>query len=227
MGEEFDDLMAPAYQSRLFRRMGNWERLEPLGEHIFLSGNRFVNVPGDVCRFCYLVIDGQVISLEMTEDGNEHIFNIFEQGSIFLESNALAGFYVDIHFQTTCPTELVRIPPETLKKAIREDQLIADTIQLSSASKYYSAMDQLRECYNHSAVWKIYNMFVLLAESAGKPYYGKWTMIDMKITQQFISNMLGINRITVNRALKELRESGRILVVNNIHYCVQSANADT
>lgn len=226
MDEEFDALMAPAYQSRLFRRVGSWERLEPLGEHIFLSENRFVHVPGDICRFCYLVIEGQVISLELTEDGNEHIFNLFEQGSIFLESNALAGFHVNIHFQTTRATELVRIRPDVLKKAMREDPLIFDTIQLSSASKYYSAMDQLRECYNHSAVWKIYNMFVLLAESAGKPYYENWTMIDMKITQQFISNMLGINRITVNRALKELRESGRILVINNTHYCVPSPSED-
>lgn len=51
-------------------------------------------------------------------------------------------------------------------------------------------------------------------------------MIDMKITQQFISNMLGINRITVNRALKELRESGRILFINNAYYCVPAQEND-
>ena len=170
--EELNDLTAPAYQSRLFHHVGSWERLEPLGEHIYLPENRCVAMPGDVCRFCYLVMEGQVISQEMTEDGNEHIFNLFEQGSIFLESNVLAGFHVDIHFITTRPTELVRICPDVLKKAMREDPLIADTVFLSNASKYYSAMDQLRECCNHSAIWKIYNMFVLLAESAGKPYAG-------------------------------------------------------
>lgn len=226
MEEELNDLTAPAYQSRLFHHVGSWERLEPLGEHIYLPENRYVAMPGDVCRFCYLVMEGQVISQEMTEDGNEHIFNLFEQGSIFLESNVLAGFHVDIHFITTRPTELVRIRPDVLKKAMREDPLIADTVFLSNASKYYSAMDQLRECYNHSAIWKIYNMFVLLAESAGKPYAGGWIMIDMKITQQFISNMLGINRITVNRALKELRESGRILFINNAYYCVPAPEND-
>ena len=214
----------PPYRSRVFHHMPGWEKLEPLGEHIYLSGNRYIVTPGDVAEYCYLLLEGRVISLETTAEGVEHIFNVFEPGSIFLESNVLAGYEVDVFFQTTMPCELVRIAPDILRDTMRRDEDVFQLVMDSFASKYYSAMDQLRETYNSTAVWKVYNMMVLLADGIGKPYFGDWVMIDMKITQQTISSMLGLNRITVNRALKELKDGGKLLNING-YYCVQRESA--
>lgn len=219
------DYNLPVYHSRIFHHLPAWEKLEKLGDRISLPGNHYFISPGMTTKYCYLVIKGRLISLEITEDGNEHIFNIFEEGSIFLESNVLADYDVEVFFQTTMPTELVRITKQDLYAAMRQDSDIMELVIDSLSSKYYSAMDQLRETYNHDAIWKVYNMMVLLAANTGKPYYADWTMITMKITQQMISSMLGINRITVTRVLKELREKEMILQINGSYYCVRKDKA--
>lgn len=216
-----DRPVLPPYRSRVFHHMPGWEKLEPLGEHIYLPGNHYIVTPGDPVKYCYLMLEGRAISLETTPEGVEHIFNVFEPGSIFLESNVLAGYEADVFFQTVTACELVRIEGGALKRAMCQDEDIFQLVMDSFASKYYSAMDQLRETYNREAVWKVYNMMVLLADGIGKPCFGDWVMIDMKITQQTISSMLGLNRITVSRALKELKDAGKLLIVNNGYYCVQ------
>jgi CRP-like cAMP-binding protein len=45
-----------------------------------------------------------------------------------------------------------------------------------------------------------------------------WVAINIKITQQMIGNMLGINRITVGKVLKELKEVGVIMMVNGQYW---------
>ncbi|MDO5298193.1 MAG: Crp/Fnr family transcriptional regulator [Clostridia bacterium] len=218
MGDEYN---LPAYRSRFFHHMPSWEKLEKLGDHIYLPKNHYIAIPGDRAKYCYLLLEGRVISLELTQEGTEHIFNVFEEGSIFLESNVLANYEVDVYFQTIAPTELVRITAQALREAMMHDEDILQLVFDSFSSKYYSAMDQLRENYNHDALWKVYNMLLLLADGIGKPYYGDWVMIDMKITQQMIGSMLGMNRITVSRVLKELREKEMLLLINNAYYCVR------
>ena len=211
----------PEYRSRVFYRMPSWQKLQALGDTVSLPENHYIVKPGDAVKYCYLLVEGRVLSLEITDDGEEHIFNVFEEGSVFLESNLLANYKADVFFQTVKPTTLVRITKQALHRAMMQDEDIMQLMFVSLSSKYYSAMDQLRESYNHDAVWKVYNMMVLLADSTGKPYHGDWIMIDMKITQQLISSMLGINRITVSRVLKTLREMDLLLQINNSYYCVR------
>jgi len=220
MDSFLDEFNLPAYNSRVFHDMPHWEKLAALGDSIFLPGNHYLIRPGDAIKYCYLIKEGRVITLEITSNGEMHIFNIFESGSLLLESNLLANYESNIFCQTTMASELVRISEKQLKDGIRNDPDVMQSVFESFASKYYSAMDQLRENYNHDATWKIYNMLMLLAQNQGKPFTDEWVMIDMKITQQFICNMLGLNRITVNRAIKELREKDRLLIVN-LHYCVK------
>ncbi len=220
MDPYFDEFSLPAYASRVFRDIPHWEAVAALGDPIYLSANHYLVRPGDPIQYCYVVKEGSVITLEITSGGDMHIFNLFEPGSLLLESNLLANYKSAIFCQTTAPTELVRIRAQQLKDGIRSDPNVMDAVFESFASKYYSAMDQLRENYNHDAKWKIYNMLMLLARNLGKPFSDEWMMIDMKITQQFICSMLGLNRVTVNRALKELKEQGSLLIVNS-NYCVR------
>lgn len=221
MKEEWQEHVLPEYRSRIFHHMPNWEKFEALGDHVFYKENQYIAMPGDYTRYCYLLLEGRVISLEITEDGTEHVFNVFDEGSVFLESNILCGYKAAVYFQTVKPCELVRISEKSLRSAMTEDPLIMQSVFESFASKYYSAMDQLRDIYNQNATWKVYNILLKLADGIGKSYSDDWVMIDMKITLQFLSGLLGLNRITVSKSLKELRESGRIIQVNQNYYCVK------
>jgi CRP/FNR family cyclic AMP-dependent transcriptional regulator len=207
----------PKYPSRLFRPGDQWKQFDNMGERIFLPANCNFIEPGDKISFLYKVISGCVISLEYTEDGSEHIFNIFEEGSIFLESNLMLGFPSAVYFQTRKPCELARIDRNSLEAAIKRDFAFSVALLESMSYKYFSAMDQIRENADRDAFWRVFNLLRLLAANGGQQR-DKWIKIDMKISQQMIANLLCMNRTTVCSILRDLKEQGRIETVNGYYH---------
>lgn len=57
------------------------------------------------------------------------------------------------------------------------------------------------------------------AERYGVDYDGK-ILIKEKLSQQMLANLLGVNRITMVRTIKELREMGLVEQVNGF-YCIR------
>jgi CRP/FNR family transcriptional regulator len=216
-----NDFALPRYPSRIYRHQKGWEQLERLGDRVFYPKDHAVISPGDTLNYCFLVIKGRVASLEYTPEGAEHIFNIFEDGSIFFESNLLLDIPAAVYFQTLTTSELVRITKHKLSEAMSADCNIVNFLMESMAYKFYSAMDQLRENYNHDAMWKVYNMLMILAKNFGTKR-GEWTMINLKVSQQMLSNLLGINRITIVKVIKDLKALELIEQVNG-YYCILEA----
>jgi CRP/FNR family cyclic AMP-dependent transcriptional regulator len=93
-------------------------------------------------------------------------------------------------------------------------------IMESLSTKYLSAMEQVRHTNFHNAGWKICDLLLIFAEHYGVPYDGK-ILIKEKISQQLLSNLLGINRVTAVRAIKELKEMALIEQING-YYCIRS-----
>jgi len=206
----------PHYPSRLFKPGDQWKQFDNMGDRIFLPANFIFVEPGDKVSFLYKVISGCVISLEYTEDGSEHIFNIFEEGSIFLESNLMLDFPSAVYFQTRKPCELTRIDRNSLEAAMKSDFAFSVALLESMSYKYFSAMDQIRENANRDAPWRVCNLLRLMAANGGERR-DEWVQIDMKISQQMIANLLCMNRTTVCSILKELKEREQIEIVNGYY----------
>lgn len=219
-GNFMDGFALPDYPTRVYGMKQGCELLKDKGEKIHLEADKIFIEPGDQISYCYMVLNGRVISMEYTVDGSERIYNIFEKGSIFLESNLLMCAPSAIHFKTMAETDLVRIGREQLIQAMTNNVNIMLFIMESTTYKYYSAMDQLRENFDHDAAWKIYNMFLILAANFGETE-GVWTKINLKINQQMLGNLLGMNRVTVSKIIKEMKNHGIIQQVNE-YYCVRN-----
>ena len=208
----------PDYPSRIFRQCKGWQQLLELGENVYFPRNHIIIYPGDMIDYCYVVVHGRVVSMEYMSDGSEHIFNMFEEGSIFLESNLLIDTPAAVYFRTMMPTELIRISRDKMQAAMEADYDLVQFVMASMSYKYYSAMDQLRENYSHDAMWKVYNLLLIFASNFGKPR-GDWVMIDLKLSQQMLSNFLGINRVTIGKVMSDLKQMEMVEIVNSF-YCV-------
>ncbi|MGN0974559.1 MAG: Crp/Fnr family transcriptional regulator [Gemmiger sp.] len=211
----------PDYPSRIFRQRPGWERFLTLGDHVYFGKNKLLVEAGQPVRWCYLVVEGRVISKEYTPEGTEHIYNFFEDGSLFLESNVLLDAPAAVCFQTMAPCDLVRISKKALLDAMDGDREITRFVLESISYKYYSAMDQLRENYDHDATWKLYNMLLIMADNFGELRDNGWVRIRLKISQQMLSSLLGVNRVTVCKVLKEMKEMRLIEQVNG-YYCIRN-----
>lgn len=194
-------------------------RLEKIGEHVSYPKNHVLVKAGQIPQYCYIVQRGRVISYEYSYNGEERIYNFNENNSLLLEANVLFDKISPVGFKTAKPSELIRIDKPTLMKAVTEDSQVALDIMDSLSIKFLSSMEQIRQYTSCAAPWKICNLLLIFAENYGVPYDDK-ILIQEKISQQLLASMLGINRITAVRAIKELKDMALIEQING-YYCIR------
>ncbi len=207
------------FVSRLLYLPRGIARLEKLGEKKQFPKGHILIQAGEMARYCYIVKKGRVIAYEYTFSGEERIYNFNEQNSLLLEANLLFDYPSPVCFKTVQPSELIFIDKETLIKSIQADPQVSMDIMESLATKFLSSMEQIRHANFHNAGWKICDLLLVFADRYGVPYDGK-VLIKEKISQQLLSNLLGINRVTAVRAIKELKEMSLIEQINGF-YCIR------
>ncbi|MDR3337585.1 MAG: Crp/Fnr family transcriptional regulator [Treponema sp.] len=173
---------------------------------------------GQVSKYCYVIKKGGVIGFEYSSGGDERIYDIMLPGSLMLDACLLMNKPSPVYFKTLRPTELICIDRHTLLDQMSDDFNLVMNIIESISYKFFSAMDMVRETGCHDANWRFCNLLLMFADKYGVPYDGK-IMIAEKVSQQMFSDLLGVNRITVNRIIKKLRDMGLILQVNGL-YCI-------
>ena len=114
--------------------------------------------------------------------------------------------------------ELICIDYAALYRALREDPEIAMDLMQSLALKTLSSQEQMKCMNEHSAIQKVCNLLLSFADRYGVVENGE-IVIRERLSQEYISNLLGINRVTVVRVMKELRERG-LVERRNRYYCL-------
>lgn len=205
--------------SRILYLPRSIRRLALLGEPKIFETNTILVRQGERPRCCYVIKSGMIVAHEYTEEGEERVYHINEANSVLLEEDLLFGWESQVEFKVIRKAEVICIKRETLLKAIREDPEVAMDIIQSVSTKFIASMEQLRYINHHSAEWRVCDLLLIYADFYGVPYDGK-ILIQEKISQQVMSNLLGINRITTVRALKNLKDMGLIEQINGL-YCIR------
>ena len=209
--------MRPVYSHLLFLPDRIYD-FGKIGECVFFPKNHIILGPNQLSKYCYVVKKGRVISYETFSNGEERIYHLHEEGALFLEDNILFGQTTPLSFRTTCATELIRIDRTKLLLELQRNPNLALDILEAANGRFHSAMEQLRHVKNYSIAWKVCDLLLSFAEYKGR-IYGNKILIDEKISQQMISDMIGANRITTVRAIKELKGLGLVEMVKGM-YCI-------
>ncbi len=207
------------YVSWLFYLPRGVERLKELGMKKRLPREFLLAQERDKTEYCYVVTDGKMVSYEYSVGGEERIYSVYEAESVLLEENLLFDYAVPVNIRTTVATEVVCIDRIALLQAIQEDPEIAVDIMQSLSMKLLSSVEQIRCLNERSAMRKVCNLLLSFAKRYGYAK-GDTIVIREKMSQEYISSLLGINRITVVRVMKELREQG-LVEKRNGYYCIQ------
>lgn len=205
--------------TRFWSHINNAELYTSLGPVVQFKKGDVVAPANIVPNYCYYVLEGRIMTLEYTSVGGDRYYNFNEEESLFLESCVLLQKAPPVAFTALTPSKLVRIPRETLLEQLRTDPDLALDMMTGLSSKFIAAMDQVREGTQFNVAWKVCNLLLTFSERYGVGYDGK-ILIKEKISQQMLANLLGVNRITMVRTIKELRECGLIEQVNGF-YCIR------
>lgn len=194
-------------------------RLEKLGVIRKFPANTPIIQPGEKVIYCYFIRSGMVVAEEFDENGMEREFNVMVENSLFGESFLALDEPSPILFRTVEETELVCIEWPRLLKAMQEDLELCRQVFACLASKFLSSMDEWRQTSSRNATWRICNLLLIFAGKYGEDRDGR-VLIRRHISQQTLSNMLSLNRITVLKILKKLKAEELIEVVNGF-YCIR------
>ena len=205
--------------TRLWHRLSSAEKFQEMGAEVTVPKGTVIARAGEEPDTCWFVLEGRIVAMENTAPGTERYYNFNEEGTLLMEANALLFQKSPVSFMAVTDARLIRISAEKLRKAMDEDNELCREVMVSLAYKFLTAMDQVREGSQCDVNWKVCNLLLTFAERYGVPYDGK-ILIKEKISQQVLANLLGINRITMVRAVKELRELGLIDQVNGF-YCIR------
>lgn len=185
------------------------DRLKEIGTLKKVPAGTVIAEAGQKVTQCYLIKSGRVMGYEYTKGGEQRIYCVNEKESVVLEDCLMLDCEVPIEFQTTTDSELYCIPKKGLKKVIYENPEAAIDIIQSLAMKLMAVVEQIRFEHEHSAIEKVCNLLLAYADRYGI-HSSCGTIIKEKLSQEYIANLLGLNRITVVRVMKELKERGLV-----------------
>ena len=193
------------------------DRLKELGTLKKIPAGTVIAEAGCKTDRCYLIKTGRVIGYEYTKGGEQRIYCANEKESLVLEDCLLLGCEVPINFQTTMETELYCISRKELQTIIYENPEAAMDIIQSLSMKLMSVVEQVRFEQEHSATEKVCNLLLAYAGRYGVAD-SDGTMIREKLSQEYIANLLGLNRVTVVRVMKDLKQQGLLEKKNGYYY---------
>ncbi|MCD8133387.1 MAG: Crp/Fnr family transcriptional regulator [Clostridiales bacterium] len=197
--------------------------LEKLGSAKKVPKNTYIYRSDEIPDCCYIVKSGEVIALETTSGGNEFLHFLMDENAIFGDVNMLMEKPLPIRFRTATDCELICIPKEKLMTAIAQDSRIFMELYLSAANKFLDSIEELREFKLYPASWRLIKMLLTFADKYGTDYDGK-LLIRRKLSINYLTALIGVNRATTIRSLNGLKKEKLIETVNGF-YCIRDPEA--
>lgn len=197
--------------------------LAKLGTTKHFPKNTYIYQTDEIPDCCYIVKSGEVIALETTAGGSEILHFLIDENAIFGDVNMLMNKPLPVRFRTTTDCELICIPKDKLIKTISEDSRIFMELYLSAANKFLDSIEELREFKLYPASWRLIKMLLTFAEKYGTDYDGK-VLIKHKLSINYLTALMGVNRATTIRSLNVLKEKKLVETING-YYCIRDINA--
>ena len=155
----------------------------------------------------YVVKRGEV-RLYHEKNGKRNVFEVLGPGSMF--GGIRLGAEISTHFaQATHPTRVCVFSEQDFMKVIqsRPDMMLRFMRKLTDKIQDYEARLASR---HDTAEELIMAELMRLQESRARSLFGRFRSPGVHITHESLAELTGLNRVTVTRLLKRLREQGRI-----------------
>ncbi|AFL98538.1 cAMP-binding protein [Desulfitobacterium dehalogenans ATCC 51507] len=185
-----------------------------VGKKIRYNQGEILIYADDQVEDVYFLLSGKAKQYVMSEEGREKILFILQSGDIVGDFSIFekgeTGFYVE----AIEDLELLHLTLSDLQEALRKYPEFNLYILSSLSKKARNLVAQLEDTCFKDAETRVCDLLIELAF-----YEGKMDKDNPKITfrtsQQFISDMLGINRITTVKIIKNLKLMGLLDVRGN------------
>lgn len=170
--------------------------------------NQNVFFEGNMPKFYYQVIEGNVKMVSVNEDGREFIQGIFSNGQSFGEPVLLINKPYPATAVVTEDTRIIKLPREEFLKILLEFSEINFQFSKTLASRIYDKAILSRTISLYSPEHRIVSFFKNLREETDTKEF----TYKVELSRQAIADMIGFRVETVIRTIKNLEKKNLIKI---------------
>jgi len=179
-------------------------------EETYKKGTQ-IYTPHEPARNIYSLKHGEII-LYHARDGKRAIFDTLGPGAVF--GNFDPNQEKPTHFAETTRSTLLCITPldEFLKIVATKPEIMLNLMQ-NMAERIQDYEDKIRMNIE-TASERVYSELERLQKKKLGSLLGKFMPLPLQITHEQLAEHTNLNRVTVTRSLKKLKEEGLIVIDN-------------
>ena len=155
------------------------------------------------------ILSGRVKLSTVSEEGKEMIFGVLGRGEIFGEISLLDGEERTATVTALEPTELLVIERKEFIAFLERQPKVAIQLLGTLALRLRLTNELFEDTIFRNLPARLAKRFLILAENCGEDMVDG-TLIDLKLSQQEIGNMIGTSRESVNKQMKAWGQEGLI-----------------
>jgi CRP-like cAMP-binding protein len=158
---------------------------------------------------CLLVIRSGLVAISRcSQEGAERILEILGQGQGIGQMMVFNPSAQPLLVRACTEVEICEFPRKELEKLVQENAKIAESLIRSLSANCWALEQQIETLLIVSARERIKQALLSLAWRFGG---GKKGEVELPFTHDDLSRLVGLNRVTVTRILKELEEKEGVL----------------
>jgi len=192
-----------------------YDTLTGLGEEVYLKKDTIIDSTNEKEGGLYYVLEGKILCKKCSFSGREKIDFILGSGNIFLEGGLFNEEPTFSFYHIVEDSHLIYLAKDKLLQLMKDDLDVTLFIMESLSKKLQSSLMQIEEAVFYDTEWRICNLLLNFAQTIGEQQEQK-IKLKLRMTHQFISDLLGVNRVTGVRILKKLKEMK--LIEQSRHY---------
>lgn len=178
--------------------------------------NTIIIHEGDYSDSLYIILAGKVRVFLSDEEGKEVDLNLLEEGEYFGELAALDNFPRSASVVTLKESRFLIVSKKEFEICLTTNPQIAVRIIDELTTRFRSMTENVKSLALMDVYGRVARTLINLAAESDD---GK-LVIQQKLTQQDLANMVGASREMVSRILKDLTKGGYI-TINNKYITIQ------
>lgn len=181
--------------------------------------NKTILYEEDTNRYMYIILEGKVKVVQVSEEGKETILAMHKAGEFFGEMSLIDGKTVPAAVIATEDTVTAIISKQDFYSLILSEGKMLEGLLKILCSRLRHSWDMIQILNFKNAAQRLRMLFYRLSDEHGRETPDGITL-ELRLTHKDIANMAGITRETATRIIDRWVKAGEIGILKNKHICL-------
>ncbi len=168
----------------------------------------------DTNKFMYIIFSGKVKVIRTTEEGKEIILAMHQPGDLFGEISLIDGKTTPATVIATEDSFIAIISKKDFYSILFTQNKALENLLKILSSRLRKSWETIQLLNFNNASQRVKMLFLMLSDEYGEKTT-EGMILKVKLTHQNISDMTGLTRETVTRAMNKWQNNGEITTLEN------------